>query len=251
MITMRRPAVGATRALRDVIRSRSDAVSCVVQVAGLEPMDGFTRITLEGAGLRGLRPRPADAIKVFLPGRTGDRVPVPAYDEVGTLSWPQGVATPQARCFTVVAADPDAGTVDLDVLGFRGGVTAAWLDEVQRGNHVSVEGVSSCASRFPRRSGLAVRSVACGQLVDAVGADDLGAATQVWIGAEQAVAGRLRSRMIKKFAVPVDAIDAKSYWKSGHTWEAMFDESLERFRAARGAGLDVTDPGVLQRLEFG
>lgn len=73
---------------------------------------------------------------------------------------------------------------------------------------------------------------------------------QVWIGAEAAVVREVRRILLDVHGFDRDAVHASAYWKRGLDWERAFDESLDKYLAAADAGLDVGDPGVLQRLTF-
>lgn len=76
-----------------------------------------------------------------------------------------------------------------------------------------------------------------------------GPRTQVWVGAEATQVHDVR-RHLHQLGVHPDALHASAYWKRDQDWEAMFDESLERFVVATNVGLDTSDPGILQRLTF-
>lgn len=77
-----------------------------------------------------------------------------------------------------------------------------------------------------------------------------GDGAQAWVCAEAAAVRAVRAVLLDRHGLHRDALHAAAYWKRGQDWEALFDESMERFLRAADAGLDTGDPGLLQRLAF-
>ncbi|ADB50645.1 siderophore-interacting protein [Conexibacter woesei] len=137
-------SVPARQLLRAAIDERRARL--LLTVAGVRAVERvaerFTRVRLQGDGLRAYRDaRPADAFKLHLPSAPHAPVPLPTYDERGRARWPAAVGRPATRPFTVVDADPQAGTLAFDVLSQPGGATAGWLDGAMVGDRVSLTGM--------------------------------------------------------------------------------------------------------------
>ncbi|GAC66909.1 siderophore-interacting protein [Gordonia soli] len=74
--------------------------------------------------------------------------------------------------------------------------------------------------------------------------------TQFWLGGEESAVRAIRRVLLDERDVDQDALFAAPYWSAGRTWEAVFDEQLDRTLAAARRGADIGDPVVLQRLSF-
>lgn len=103
---------------------------------------------------------------------------------------------------------------------------------------------------LPRHPRLELLAAAPGGLSEALRTLDVAPATQAWVGAESDAVRGVRRVILDELGIHPDALHASGYWKRDADATGVFEESLERFDAARAAGLDVGDPGILQQLAF-
>ena len=73
---------------------------------------------------------------------------------------------------------------------------------------------------------------------------------QAWIAAEAGVVRALRGFALNELRVDRDDLHAVAYWKAGQSGEQRDAEALRVYQKAATAGLDVTDPAIIQSLEF-
>lgn len=97
----------------------------------------MVRVTLAGGGLDDFPvEHPGEIITLLWPDAAGD-VPLP----VDGWRFPDGVAEPHARNYTVRAIDPAAGTVDVDlVVHGDHGVASAWAARARPGDRIGYAG---------------------------------------------------------------------------------------------------------------
>ncbi|GAA0616835.1 siderophore-interacting protein [Kutzneria viridogrisea] len=244
---------------RVMARRGHQVLTCPVTFVGSRQISAnYHRVTLRGEGLRGYRdPLPGDAFKLALPA---------------------------VRCYTVQSFDPDSATLEFDLFVRPQGFGARWLRTARPGEELSLTGMRVDFHRVPDAHHLVIADTAgipaaatilrscaraeavaradpgdrgllpertrwaSGALLDAVRPPDPG--TQVWIGAEHAVAQQIRKYLLHECAVPQENLHASPYWTSGLDWERTFAESMRRFTDAAAAGLDTGDPLLLQSLAF-
>ncbi|SDS51751.1 siderophore-interacting protein [Microlunatus soli] len=73
---------------------------------------------------------------------------------------------------------------------------------------------------------------------------------QAWIAAEAGVVRTLRSFVRDHWGVHRDDLHAVAYWKSGRTNTETDVDAARRYTQAMADGLDLSDPVVVQELEF-
>lgn len=127
-------------AIHQVTRSRKPFTGAA-RVTGVGRRGySYTRVSLVAEVLRGRNDlRPADAVKVSLPGPDGRPPAVPEYTDKG-VRWPDGASVPVMRTLTISAFEPQSGSVEFDVLDHGYGALSAWLSTVRAGQTIAVSG---------------------------------------------------------------------------------------------------------------
>lgn len=73
---------------------------------------------------------------------------------------------------------------------------------------------------------------------------------QAWCAAEAGVVRSIRRYLVGELAVGRDDLHTVAYWIAGETAEGSDAVRMKAYAQAAEEGLDVTDPAVLQSLEF-
>lgn len=73
---------------------------------------------------------------------------------------------------------------------------------------------------------------------------------QAWLAAEAGVVRSIRPYLVNDLGVGRDDLHTVAYWIDGQTAEGRDAEAMKWYAKAAEEGLDVTDPAVLQSLEF-
>jgi NADPH-dependent ferric siderophore reductase len=99
----------------------------------------LTRVTLQGPELEGfVVDRPAASVRLLLPGPGAGEPVVPAWNGNEFLL-PDG-SRPPIRTFTPLRADPDAHSVDIEVVVHAGGRASEWVLSGPAGTVVALSG---------------------------------------------------------------------------------------------------------------
>lgn len=96
------------REIRRITNEGPRPFGCPVTVVAVRELTpGFSRVTVEGAGLSDYRePRPADAFKLLLPPDGAGAVDFPERGADGLPYWPAGTQRPALRAFTYAGSTP-------------------------------------------------------------------------------------------------------------------------------------------------
>lgn len=74
--------------------------------------------------------------------------------------------------------------------------------------------------------------------------------TQAWLAAEAGVVRELRRFVLGECGLDRADMRAAAYWKAGLDSTAVDAVNIERYQRAAADGADITDPDVVDRLEF-
>lgn len=74
--------------------------------------------------------------------------------------------------------------------------------------------------------------------------------TQAWLAAEASVVRELRRYVLDELGVQRKDMQARAYWKAGMDSTSVDADNLKRYQHAAETGADITDPDVVDRMEF-
>jgi NADPH-dependent ferric siderophore reductase len=243
-----------------------------VRFVGGEPVSAsFLRVTVEGDLGGYTEPLPADAFKLTLPSASGPAVraytvrdcndgrlrfdvlnhaygaglhwlqnAVPG-DEVSLLGFRTDFAESARSERLLVIADPAAYPAAATIIEANAG----------RREVMAVIDVPDDSDRLLCEAGTAQICWTRGAQLEAVRGLNLRPdGLQVWVAGETSLVSALRRYLLDEAGINRDELHAAGYWRAGKTYEQEFNDSLDRFNDAVGAGEDTTDPDVLQRRAF-
>jgi NADPH-dependent ferric siderophore reductase len=100
----------------------------------------MVRLTLAGADLEGLTvEHPAASARLLLPPGRGHELVLPSWNGNEFLL-PDG-RRPAIRTFTPLRVDPEALSLDLEIVIHGRGVASEWADAAQPGDHAAISGL--------------------------------------------------------------------------------------------------------------
>lgn len=131
------------REIRRITNEGPRPFGCPVTVVAVRELTpGFSRVTVEGAGLSDYRePLPADAFKLLLPPDGAGAVDFPERGADGLPYWPAGTQRPALRAFTVRRFDPARSRLDFDVALHADGLAITWLARIRPGEVIGLSGM--------------------------------------------------------------------------------------------------------------
>lgn len=95
-------------------------------------------LTFAGDGLREMQPPdPASSIRLLVP-EPGAELVIPTWE--GNEFLLPGGGRPTIRTFTPLRHDPDAGTVDVEIVRHPGGAVSAWAETAATGHRAAISG---------------------------------------------------------------------------------------------------------------
>lgn len=101
---------------------------------------GMIRLTLGGEGLGNLRTTGVgdEYLRLFFPNEQTGRVHLPAIDEDGRWTYPDGRDTLRYAAYTLRHVRPEAGEIDVDFVIHQGGVACQWAQQARPGDTITV-----------------------------------------------------------------------------------------------------------------
>jgi NADPH-dependent ferric siderophore reductase len=143
----------------------------VRQVTPLTPR--MVRVTVAGPELKGLVvEQPAASVRLLLPPAGSKELVVPVWNSNEFLL-PDGTR-PAIRTLTPLRHDPDANSLDLEIVVHEGGALSAWVAAAQEGDDVGLSGPGRGYPVDPDAPGFLLAGdesamPAIGQVLDALG----------------------------------------------------------------------------------
>ncbi|WP_031467039.1 siderophore-interacting protein [Sciscionella sediminilitoris] len=266
--------------IRRITQHGQGPFSCEVEVERVWPISrGFRRVAVHGPGLAQYRDIwPADAFKLMLPGseqplpraytvRSFDpernRIEFDVAEHRGGpgMAWLErtgpgevvGFAGMRHEFSSAAPVDRHLIVGDASALPAAAAILESLPPEVPALVCLSTAEESDKAL-LPERARTSVHWAigqpreALAELVRSVAAPQ--GRTQAWLAAEAAVVRELRRFTLEECGVDRQDMQARAYWKAGVDSTAIDADSIVRYQKAMADGLDVTDPDVVDRMEF-